>query len=274
VSAAPTLILRAGAFTLELGRRPLLMGLLDASPQPHTLDAQRQRAGELLAAGASIIEIVGPADASGRPCAAPERVVALVEHVAGELGAIVSVSGHPPAVARAAVAAGAGIVEDPSAAGDPALAQVCADSGAALVIAHGGTAESLRERMTLAGERGVEPEQVIIGVGGRFASDPAGTIALLRSLHGLRELGRPLLLRISEQDLVGALAGSAQRALTGAALAALAHGVEHGAQIFAVGDVDGAADFLTVRAALAGDFQPSRDLALGEEIRYERPSAN
>ena len=77
---------------------------------------------------------------TNRPAVAAEeeiaRVVPLIERVVGELGARVSVDTYKPAVARAAVAAGASIVNDVSGLRDPALADVCAQTGAALVIMH------------------------------------------------------------------------------------------------------------------------------------------
>ena len=75
---------------------------------------------------------------------------------------------------------------------------------------------------------------------------------------------------ISRKDFIGALTGRAPRERCAGTLAALAHGVERGAHIFRVHDVAAAADFLTVRAALAGELPPSRDLALAEEMRYDR----
>jgi len=56
-------------------------------------------------------------------------------------------------------------------------------------------------------------------------------------------------------------------------LAALAHGAEHGAHIFRLHDVSAAADFLTVRAALRGEIEPRRDLALDDALRYDRQPA-
>ncbi len=79
---------------------------------------------------------------------------------------------------------------------------------------------------------------------------------------------------ISRKDFVGALTGRAPRERLAGTLAALAHGVDAGAHIFRVHDVAAAADFLAVRAALAGEREPSRDLALGEEIRYDRQLAD
>jgi len=79
---------------------------------------------------------------------------------------------------------------------------------------------------------------------------------------------------ISRKDFIGALTGRAPRERLPGTLAALAHGVDSGAHIFRVHDVAAAADFLTVRAALAGELAPSRDLALTEELRYDPPAAD
>ena len=75
---------------------------------------------------------------------------------------------------------------------------------------------------------------------------------------------------ISRKDFIGALTGRAPRERLAGTLAALAHGVDAGAHIFRVHDVAAAADFLAVRAALSGELEPSRDLALAEELRYDR----
>ncbi len=291
---------RAVDVTLELGGRPWLMGIVNASPDSFsdgglhaTLDAQCALAAELLEAGANILDIGGESASTGRPPVAVEqeieRVAPLIERVSGELGAIVSVDTYKPEVARAAVAAGAKIVNDVSGLRDPALAEVCARSGAALVLMHtaaaprerlqdpdlygdvtGEVMDFLRDRIALAESRGVQPEQLILDPGPDFAKTPAQTIELLRNTSMLHEFARPLLMAISRKDFIGALTGRAPRERTAGTLAALAHGVEHGAHIFRVHDVAAAADFLTVREALAGQLQPSRDLALGEEIRHER----
>jgi dihydropteroate synthase len=298
--STPAHRLRAVELTLELGPRPLLMGIVNASPDSFsdggrntTLDAQSALAEELLAAGADILDIGGESASTGRPPVEAaqeiERVAPLVRRIAGELGALVSVDTYKPAVARAAVAAGAKIVNDVSGLRDPALADVCAQSGAALVLMHtraaprerlqdpdlyGDIADEvmgfLGERIELAIAHGVAPEQLILDPGPDFAKTPAQTIELLRSTARLHELGRPLLMAISRKDFIGALTGRAPRERTAGTLAALAHGVRQGAQIFRVHDVAGAADFLTVSEALTGELQPSRDLALGEEIRHER----
>ncbi len=298
--SAPLLPLRAVDLTLELGVRPWLMGIVNTSPDSFSdgglhagLDAQVEHAQELLAAGADILDVGGESASTGRPpvevAAEIERVAPLVEILAGELGALVSVDTYKPAVARAAIAAGARIVNDVSGLRDPALADVCAQTGAALVIMHTRAAPRerlqdpdlygdigtevlafLRERTALALALGVAPEQLILDPGPDFAKTPAQTIRLLRELGRLHELGRPLLMAISRKDFIGALTGRRPRAREAGTLAALAYGVEQGAHVFRLHDVAGAADFLAVRAALAGESQPSRDLAVPDEIRYDR----
>ncbi len=301
--SAPAHRLRARELTLELGARPWLMGIVNASPDSFSdggryagVEAQVTLARELLAAGADILDVGGESASTGRPPVEPSeelaRVVPLVERLAGELGAIVSVDTYKPAVARAAVAAGARIVNDVSGLRDPELADVCAESGAALVLMHtlaaprerlqaadlyedvtGEVMAFLRERMALAVSRGVAREQLLLDPGPDFAKTPAQTIRLLAEVGRLHELGRPLLMAISRKDFIGAITRRAPRARLAGTLAALAHGVQHGAHVFRVHDVAAAADFLAVRAALAREIEVGRDLALSEEIRYDRSSA-
>jgi len=294
---------RAGDRVLELGAGaggPLIMGIVNASPDSFsdggrfaTLPAQIELARELLGAGADILDIGGESASTGRP-AVPveqeiERVVPLIEHVAGALGAHVSVDTYKPAVARAAIEAGARIVNDVSGLRDPELADVCARSGAALVLMHTRAAPKQRlqapdlyddvvgevyaflsERIEQALAAGIEPEQLILDPGPDFAKTPAQTIELLAGIGRLHALGRPLLMAISRKDFIGALTGRPPGERLPGTLAALAHGVDAGARIFRMHDVAAAADFLKVRAALAGELEPQRDLALAEEHRYER----
>jgi dihydropteroate synthase len=298
--SAPTFVLQAVDLRIELGPRPLLMGIVNASPDSfsdgglHTgLDAQLALAEKLLDDGADILDVGGESASTGSPPVEIqeeiERVGPLIERLAGELGAVVSVDTYKPEVARAALGAGARILNDVSGLRDPALADICAESGAALVLMHtsapprvrlqdpdlygdvmGEVMEFLRERIDLALARGVAAEQLILDPGPDFAKTPPQTIRMLSELERLQELGRPLLMALSRKDFIGALTGRSPRERHAGTLAALAHGVERGGHIFRVHDVAAAADFLTVRAALTGELEPSRDLALGEEIRYSR----
>jgi dihydropteroate synthase len=300
--SAPARTLRAGEQLLHLGgaEPPLLMGVVNASPDSFsdgglraTLDARVQLGAELLAAGATILDVGGESATTGRPPVGEheeiERVVPLVERLAGELGALVSIDTYKPAVARAAVAAGARIVNDVSGLRDAQLADVCAQSGAALVLMHTAAAPRerrqdpdlygdvtgevlafLAQRIELALEHGVSFEQLIVDPGPDFAKTPAQTVRMLGELERLHELRRPLLLAISRKDFIGALTGTAPRERGAGTLAALADGLERGAHIFRLHDVRAAGEYMRVRAALRGQAPPGRDLALDEELRYER----
>jgi dihydropteroate synthase len=301
--SAPARILRAVDRTLELGGRPLLMGIVNASPDSFsdggrhaTLSEQLALARELVQAGADIIDVGGESATTGRPPEALEveleRVVPLVEGIVEQLGAIVSVETYKPEVARAAIAAGAGIVNDVSGLRERTIAEVCAQTGAGLVVMHTRAAPRerlqdpdlyadvtaevkafLRERIALAQAAGVDERQLLIDPGPDFSKTPAQTIALLRDLEQLHELGPPLLLAISRKDFIGALTGRAPRARLAGTLAALAHGVDAGAHVLRVHDVAAAADFLALREALTGRRSPGRDLTLADEIRHERIAA-
>jgi dihydropteroate synthase len=301
VSAAPRYRLRAGPRELELGVRPLLMGIVNASPDSFSdagrytnIDKRLALARELGAQGADILDVGGESAATNRP-AVPvgeeiERVAPLIERIVAELDIAVSVDTYKPEVARAAIAAGAGIVNDVSGLRDPELAGVCAQTRTALVVMHTraqpkqrlqdpelyadvltDVLEFLRERTELAQQLGVAREQLIVDPGPDFAKTPAQTIELLAHVQRLHELGLPLLMAVSRKDFIGALTERPPRERLGGTLAAVAHGVDAGAHILRVHDVAAVHDFLRVRAALGGELAPRRDLAIAEEHRHEHP---
>jgi dihydropteroate synthase len=289
-------ILRAGGRELRLGGRPLLMGIVNASPDSFSdggeavdLDTQLAHARRLLAAGADLLDVGGESARGDRPAVSAadeiDRVVPLVERLAAA-GTLVSVDTYKPAVAAAAVEAGAELINDVSGLRDPALAEVCARSGAGLVLVHtrvepkgtlldpGAYADVvadvvrfLRERIAVARAHGVAFEQLMLDPGPDFAKTPAQTVAVLRGIDAVRALERPLLLAVSRKDFVGAITGRPPRERGAGTLAALAYGVDAGADVLRVHDVAAAADFLAVRAVLRGDRELAPDEGLGPE-RY------
>jgi dihydropteroate synthase len=299
--------LQAGEREVELGERPLLMGIVNASPDSFSdggrCGGTQERvalARELVSEGADILDVGGESASTNSPAVAVgeeiERVAPLIERIVADLapgersGArpLVSVDTYKPEVARAAIAAGASIVNDVSGLRDPELAAVCAQTGAALVVMHTRAApkqrlqdpdlygdiveevlDFLRERIEVALAVGMRREQLIVDPGPDFAKTPAQTIELLSHVGMLRQLGMPLLMAVSRKDFIGALTRRPPRERLAGTLAAVAHGVDAGAHIFRVHDVGETADFLRVRMALAGELAPERDLALAEEHRYE-----
>jgi dihydropteroate synthase len=298
VTGAVAMQLRAGSRTLALDGRPLLMGVVNVSPDSFSdgatvggLDAQVARARELVDAGADLIDVGGESAVTDRPALDPEqeieRVVPLVERLAGELGLAVSVDTYKPAVAEASVAAGACMVNDVSGLRDPGLADVCARTGAALVLMHtvgppkrkvldhpyqdvaDEVAAFLAQRIELARERGVAFEQLVLDPGPDFGKTPAQTVAALRGMERLHELGRPLLLAVSRKDFVGALTGRAPHERLAGTLAAVGCGIDAGARILRVHDVAAVADYLAVRDALRGERDVPAELALEPHLRHQ-----
>lgn len=273
---------------------PLVMGIVNASPESFsdggdfgTLDAQVERAKELIAQGAHLIDVGGESGVTGVDAIAADeeirRVVPLVERLAAE-GIVVSVDTWKPPVARAALAAGAALINDVSGLRDEQLADECAAAGAGLVLMHtraepkvkdfpgyqdvaGDVIAFLRERMAVAIERGVGEESIVLDPGPDFAKTPAETVEALRALPGLVQLGRPVLLAVSRKDFVGALTGRRPRERGAGTLAAVAAGVDAGASIVRVHDVAATVDFLAVRAALQGDSEVPADLRLASSLR-------
>ncbi len=273
------MILRAREHRLELGGGPLLMGILNASPDSFSdgdeaTPAQRVARGRaLLAAGADLLDIGGESARGDRPAVpVPEEIARVARLVSGLAGAVISVDTYKPEVASAAIEAGASIVNDTSGLRDVELARVCARTGAALVIMHTRVAPKgtlldpgayddvvadvvgfLRERMEAALGEGVAPEQIVLDPGPDFAKTPAQTVAVLRRLDAVRALGRPLLLAVSRKDFLGAIVGRPPAERDPATLAAVGWAADMGAEIVRVHDVAGAADYLAVRAVLRGD---------------------
>ena len=273
---------------------PLLMGIVNATPDSFsdpqgekTLDALVARAHGLAEEGAAIIDVGGESGRTDRPPVPVEeeraRVVPLIERLAAE-GLRVSVDTWRAPVARAALAAGASMVNDVSGLSDVEVADACADTGAELVITHtrippkvkgfpeygdvvADVIELLRERAALAGEHGVGEDQLIFDPGIDIAKTPAESIEVLRRLAEVAELGRPLLVAVSRKDFVGALTGRSPADRDGGTLAAVGAAADAGAQVLRVHDVAGARDYLAVRSALSNGA--ARDLRLDPGLRRE-----
>jgi dihydropteroate synthase len=278
--------------------RPYLMGIVNATPDSFS-DRQGEKsvadrvalARELVDQGADIIDVGGESGITNKPAVDARteiaRVVPVVEAIASALPqAIISVDTYKPAVARAALQAGAGIVNDVSGLADDDLAAAAAEHDAAIVLMHTRARPKqklfrhyedvmadikifLGDAIARAAAKGVRLERIILDPGPDFAKTPAQTVEALRRLPELKALGHPLLLAVSRKDFVGALTGRAPREREAGTLAALAAGLDHGVDIVRVHDVAAAHDFLTVRAALNGELEVDPGLVLAEEKRRE-----
>jgi dihydropteroate synthase len=293
------LILRAGGRDISCGE-PMLMGIVNATPDSfsdaglhRSLEERVALAHRLVADGAAFIDIGGESGVTNRPAVAAaeeiERVVPVIERVCAELEVNVSVDTYKPAVARAAIAAGACLVNDVSGLRDPELADVCAQTGAGLVIMHtrarpkeklldpgydgrirADVTSFLAERIAIAMDRGVSEAQIVLDPGPDFAKTPEQTIDVLAALADLRAFARPILLAVSRKDFIGALTGRAPRDRLAGTLAAIGHGVEAGAKLLRVHDVAAVHDYLVVRSALRRELEIAPGLRLADTVRWEQ----
>ena len=255
-----------------------------------SVDDRVELAAKLVSDGADIIDIGGESGVTNAPAveaqAEAERVVPVIKRVVEELGAVVSVDTYKPLVARAALEAGASIINDVSGLRDPELADVCAEYEAGLVIMHTRAApkeklldrsmdgkmltdvvEFLTERIEFAVSRGVRPDSIITDPGPDFGKTPAQTVEVLRGIGKVEELGHPVLLAVSRKDFIGAATGRAPREREAGTLAALGWAVSRGNHIFRVHDVAACRDFITVLRLLEGDEDLPADTMLAEELR-------
>ena len=272
-----------------------LMGIVNATPDSFS-DRQGAkstlslvaRAHELVDAGASIVDVGGESGRTDRDIVPVEeeiaRVVPVVERLAAD-GLTVSVDTWRAPVARAALTAGATMINDVSALSDLGVADACAEAGASLVITHtrvppkvkgfpeyadvvADVIALLEDRAAAAEARGVERDRLVFDPGIDLGKTPAESIEVLRRLPELAVLGGPLLVAVSRKDFVGALTGRAPAARDSGTLAAIDRAVAGGADILRVHDVAGVRDYLAVRAALDG-AGPHAALALAEHLRRE-----
>lgn len=274
--------------------KPLLMGIVNATPDSFSdqqgckpVEALLARAHKLAAEGAGLIDVGGESGRTDRPAVSIDeeiaRVVPLIERLVAD-GLAVSVDTWRGPVARAALDAGAQMVNDVSGLTDPAVAEVCAEADAHLVITHtrvppkvkgfphyddvvADVRDFLLERAAIAVERGMEEQALVLDPGIDLGKSPAESIELLRRLPELVDIGRPVLVAASRKDFVGALTGRPPAERDAGTLAALGAAVEGGAAILRVHDVASARDYLLVHAALREGSVP--DLHLRDGLRRE-----
>ena len=268
-----------GDRTLDLAA-PVIMGILNVTPDSFadggrfatTEDAVR-RARQMVAEGAAIIDVGGE---STRPGAGPvsvqdelDRVLPVIEALVAELDRPVSIDTSKPAVMRAAVRAGAGIINDVNALQAPGALEVAAESGAAICLMHmqgdprtmqlnpvyaevaDEVLDFLQRRVEAALGYGVAPENVVIDPGFGFGKTLGHNVALLAALERFAATGWPLLVGVSRKSMIGQLLGGVpvEDRVDGSVAAAVIAAMK-GARILRVHDVRQTADALRVAAAV------------------------
>ena len=268
--------------TLELGARTLVMGVLNVTPDSFSdggryadAGAAVARALELEAEGADMIDVGGESSRPGAAPVAPEeerrRVVPVVEALARQLSIPVSVDTTRAETARAALGAGAAIVNDISALRfDPGLARVVADAGAGLVLMHMRGSPATMQRLApsedihaeverdllaaleAAADGGVAIERIMLDPGVGFGKTVEQNVDLLARLERLAWLDRPVLVGTSRKSFLGRLTGRDPGDRLAATLASVAAAVLRGAHVVRVHDVAPAVDAVRVADAVLG----------------------
>jgi dihydropteroate synthase len=267
VSQPPSRHLDCRGFLLPLGRRTLIMGVLNVTPDSFAGDgtaddpAQAIEVGRrMVADGADILDIGGESTRPGaKPVSAEEekrRVVPVIEGLMTEVMAPISIDTTKPEVARAALAAGAQIVNDVNGLQvHPGLARLAAESRAPIVVMHSrGTpetmmglaeyddvvaevAESLAKSVEIACSAGVLRGQVIVDPGIGFAKTVDHNLEIMRRLGEFKALGQPILVGTSRKSFIGRVLDlDVSDRLEGTA-ATVALAISHGADIVRVHDV-------------------------------------
>jgi dihydropteroate synthase len=264
-------------------RAPVIMGVVNVTPDSFSdgglfldADAAVEHGRRLASEGAAILDVGGE---STRPGSEPvpeeeelRRVLPVVEQLAAGGGARVSIDTTKAGVARAALEAGATIVNDVSAFRfDPGLAAVVAESAADCCLMHmlgeprtmqrdpryddvvSDIKAFLEERLAFATSEGVREERVWLDPGIGFGKTVEHNLELLRRLDEIVAIGRPVVIGTSRKSFLGKLAGGRDEGerLPGT-IATNVVALERGATIFRVHDVAQNADALAVAAATFG----------------------
>jgi dihydropteroate synthase len=270
--------------TLALDR-PLIVGILNVTPDSFSdggaltsLDLALRHAERLVLEGARMLDVGGESTRPARTEIVADdeelrRVLPVIERLASEFpGVAVSIDTVKASVAKAALDAGATVVNDVSGLRlDPGMAAVVAQAGAGLVLMHsrgehlelasyaharyddgvvGAVLGELRAGLDVAAAAGIAPGAIAVDPGLGFGKTTAHSLALLDQLGAFLALGRPLYLGPSRKRFLGEVSGLPVAERDGVTAVACALGWERGARIFRVHDVRQTRDALALATAL------------------------
>ena len=276
------MIWRTSRRTFDLADRGLIMGIVNVTPDSFSDGGHFARTDDAVAhalrlsdEGADILDIGGESTRPGAAAVTVEdelrRVIPVIEKLAGKTAAALSIDTSKAAVARAAAAAGAEIINDVTALrGDDDMPRVAAESGCAVVLMHmQGTprtmqlnphyddvvaevAGHLAQRVGAAQAAGIGPERIAIDPGIGFGKTVEHNMQLINGLGRFAALGHPVLLGASRKSFLATLAHCADvedRDRPTAVLTALGYGF--GARLFRVHAVHANLQALRLAEALA-----------------------
>lgn len=279
------MIWRARQFEFRFPRPALVMGIVNVTPDSFSdggkffqADAAVAHALTLVAEGADILDIGGE---STRPGAAPvgeeeelRRVLLVIEKLVSRVSIPISIDTQKPAVARAALQAGASIVNDIAAnRAEPAMWETVAEFRAGYVAMHmQGTPQTMQlnprytdvarevedfftDRLARLTAVGVGAEQVVLDVGLGFGKTVEHNLALLGSLRRFTKFHRPLLVGASRKSFLGKVSSADAPARLPAALACAVWAAQQGAHIIRAHDVAATAQALRMNEAILATQQ-------------------
>jgi len=266
--------------TLSMADRPLVMGILNVTPDSFTdggrflsLTDAVEHARTMCAEGADIIDVGGESTRPGSDCVPVDeelrRVIPVIRELAAEVAVPISIDTQKAEVAAAALDEGAQIINDVSALRtDPAMALLAARTGAPVVLMHmqgrpktmqkdptyGEVVSEviawLRQRVRCAVEAGIAREKLIVDAGFGFGKRLEHNLELLRRLHCFHELGLPLLVGTSRKSMLGHILGAPEMERLNGTLATVACAVMAGCHIVRVHDVRPALQVVKVCEAI------------------------
>ncbi len=277
---APALLIPCGRRRLTYAGQPLLMGIVNMTPDSFSdggaFTSPRHavaHALQLIEDGADLIDVGGESTRPGaRPVSAAQelrRVLPVIEQLAAKTRVPVSVDTSKAEVAAAAAQAGASIINDVTAFGDPAMAGVAAASGCAVILMHmRGTPRTMQRRLRYqdvvsdvraflvtaarrAQRAGVRRDRILIDPGLGFGKTLAHNAAIMRHLNAFVRTGYPVVLGYSRKSFLGRWLGAPVGGRLPGDLACLARAQALGVQLVRVHDVRAAAGYLKVSACLA-----------------------
>lgn len=261
------MIWRAGERAWEFPRSPLIMGIVNVTPdsfsdggQHATTEAAVAHALQLAAEGADLLDIGGESTRPGALAVTEAeelaRVIPVIEQLADQTDAALSIDTQKPAVAEAALAAGAVVINDIAAnRTDPQMWQIAVAARAGYVAMHmQGTPQTMQdapaytevvsevraffdERLERFNEAGLNAEQVLFDPGIGFGKTVEHNLALLAGLERFKKMKRPLLVGASRKSFIGHLTGAAVEDRLAGSLACACRAAEAGAAVLRVHDV-------------------------------------
>lgn len=272
------MIFHCGNHTLDLNR-PLVMGIVNVTPDSFSDGGQFsstslaiEHALKLVKEGADILDIGGE---STRPNAEPvsleeelRRVIPVIEGLAQRCKVPLSIDTYKPQVMRAAIAAGANMVNDVRGLQEPGAIEAVAASDAGVCLMHmPGTPKTMQndpryddvtaevrnfllERAAACEAAGIGRDRIMLDPGFGFGKRSEHNIALLRELESLCGLGYPVLVGLSRKSVLGQITGSDVAGRLPASLAAAVVAAMKGAAVVRVHDVKATKDALAVVAAI------------------------